>query len=60
LREPAPILIYSVKNHPIRSEKNDKFKPESGKEGAFPPPSHTTGHAGPHPAVHELYRALAG
>ena len=28
---------------------------ESGKEGAFPPPSNTTGHA-----VHELNRVVAG
>ena len=33
---------------------------ESGKERLFSSPPHTTLHAGPHRAVHEDYRAVAG
>ncbi|MDP2799919.1 MAG: hypothetical protein Q8O60_08600, partial [Deltaproteobacteria bacterium] len=37
-----------------------KMNFQSGSRGFFSPGPHTTWHAGPHQAVHEAYRAVAG
>ena len=53
-----PNTLRTFRHRPVRSRSppaSSRAVPgtQSGKGESLTPPPHTTGHAGPHPAVHE-------